>query len=413
MSEIERKLLTCLTDPAEIAKVYDLGLASEVFEEPMCRRAYDFIVGYWADNQMAMAPTRFVLEQELPGFRFEDNVEESVTWLAEKLRERWVTNQLQEMLTDAASHSVSDPYGTLKKLHQVAYDAAEAVAPRLTRSDMSNIDERRERYRNRSERPGGIGLPLGIDELDAHHGGVMPGEVVVVGAYSKVGKTMFLVNTATSLRKAGYTPIIFTLEMGISEIEDRIDAMFSGVSYNRFTKGDLHLDELQAWRTAQEQLHEMGGIHVESPEEGQRTVAQLANRARHVGADFLIIDQLSHMEPGKNTRDLKEHHGTIMKQMSVELSRPGKELPCLLAVQLSRDSLNPAEPISMKHFANAAEIEREADLLLALSRTGEERRNRMMKLHMLGSRRSDIKDWMLRWDLIDRTHISVLEEANA
>jgi replicative DNA helicase len=315
------------------------------------------------------------------------------------------------MLRDAASSSHEDPIDTLRQLHSAAYDAAEAVAPRLTRVNMAdNIDERRRRYTERQNRPNGIGLTLGISELDAHTGGLMPGELAVLGAYSKVGKTMFLVNAAAALRKAGHTPIIFTLEMGLGEIEDRIDCLFSGVSYNRFTHGKLNFDEMRQWHAAQDQLRDLGGILVESPEEGDRTVAHLINRARHAGADFVFIDQLSHMEAGKRTRDLKEHHGTVMKQLSTELSRPGKEIPCLLAVQLNRDSLDPKEEVSMKHFANAAEIEREADLLLGLSRNSEERRNRVMKMAILGARRSDIKTWMLRWDLVDRSLIEVLDE---
>lgn len=407
---IERKLLSCLTDPDEIAKVWEAGLSSEVFEEPIYRAAYDFVIAYWLDNQMAKAPTAFVIEHELPGLKLDTDVEESVTWLADKLQQRYVTNQLQEMLREAATTSVEDPHATLAKLHATAYDTAEAVAPRITRSTMTNIDERRRRYDQRAQSVNGIGLPFGLAELDEHTGGLMPGELGVIGAYSKVGKSFFLVMVAAALRKAGYTPIVFTLEMSIAEIEDRIDAMFSGVSYNRLSHSDLHFDEDKQLRAAQEALAEMGGILVESPEEGQRTVPALINRARHAGADYVIIDQLSHMEPGFRTRDLKEHHGAIMKQLSTELSRPGKELPCLLAVQLNRDSLNPNEPLAMKHFANAAEVEREADLLLALSRSKEERINRVMRLHMLGARRSDIRHWLLKWDLIDRTHIEVLKE---
>lgn len=411
MSDLERKLLAHLTDSDCIAEVWGMGLTVEVFEDPLCRSAYDFITGYWLDNQMALAPTAYILEEELPGLRLAADVEESVGWLAERMQKRYITNQLQDMLVNAAAQSNQDPLGTLAQLASASYAAAEQVAPRNTRSDMSNIEARRQRYNERAQRPGGIGLPLGISELDAHTGGLMPGELAVVGAYSKVGKTVFLVNAAAALRKAGHLPIVFTLEMSIAEIEDRIDALYSGVSYNRFIHSDLDMDEARVWHRAQEELNEAGGILVESPEEGARTVASLVNRARQVGADFVLIDQLSHMEPGKTVRNDKEHHATIMKQLSTELSRPGKEIPCLMAVQLNRESINGNQPVGMQHFANADEIAREVDLALGLARTGEERRNRVMQLHILGARRSDVKSWMLRWDLVDRSLIEVLSES--
>lgn len=405
---LESKVLAYMTDADQIAKAWDMGLRVEAFEDPMCRAIYAFTVGYWLDNQMQAAPTPFIIEHELPGFKLETQVEESLTWLVESLQRRYVSNQLQAMVLTAAKDTRSDPIGALRQLYGSAYEVSESVTPRLTRSVMDNIAERRQRYAERANRPDGIGFTLGVPELDAHTGGLMPGELAVVGAYAKTGKTMFLVNTAAALRREGRNPIVFTLEMSIAEIEDRIDAMYSGVSYNRLTRGQLTLDEVRALHDAQERLHDGGGIMVESPEGEARTVAAMVNRARQVGADYIIIDQLSHMEPGKRVRDLKEHHATIMKQLSTELSRPGREIPCLLAVQLNRESQNSGEPVSMKHFANASEIEREMDIALALERNAEERRNKMMRLHILASRRAESGSWALRWDLTDRTEISAL-----
>jgi len=410
LSSLERKLLAHLTDPAEITKIWDQGLRAEVFEEPVCRAVFTFTINYWLNTQMQSAPTAYVIEHELPGFRFETDVEEDPVWLAEALQRRFVTNQLQEMLTDAASTSVADPAGTLKKLHAAAYDAAEAVAPRNTRSDMTNIDERRRRYTERETRPGGIGLTLGLAELDAHTGGLMPGELAAIGAFSKTGKTFFLANAAVALRKAGHLPIIFTLEMNLAEIEDRIDAFFSGVSYNRLTHSRLTIEEMRNYHAGQEHLRDIGGILVENSEVGDRTVATLVNRARHAGADFILIDQLSHMEASKKTRDLKEHHADIMKGLSTEISRPGKEIPCVIAVQLRRPDTGGGANIELHHFANAAEIEREVDLALGLSRSSEEFRNHAMRLHILGARRSAPKSWLCQWELTERSRIEVLEE---
>lgn len=412
MSEVERKLLTHLTEAKSIAEVWDMGLRPEAFEEPLCRAVYDFTVQYWVTNQMDKAPTQYVITEEFPGFRFEQDSDESLTWLAERLQRRYVTNQLQDMLRDAAGTSVADPVGTLKKLHTVAYAASEAVAPRQNRSNMAdNVDARRRRYGQREARPQGIGLPLGIAELDEHTGGLMPGELAAVGAYAKTGKTFYLANTAVGLRKAGFLPIIFTLEMNIAEIEDRVDALYSGVSYNRLVHSRLSMEESNALRDGQDQIAEAGGILVESSEIGDRTVSAIVNRARYAGADFILIDQLSHMEASKQTRDLKEHHGDVMKGLSTEISRPGKEIPCLIAVQLRRPERNDdPNNIGMHHFANASEIEREVDLALGLTRSAEERRNNVMRLQILGARRSDTKSWLLEWSLTEASRIRVMED---
>ena len=151
---------------------------------------------------------------------------------------------------------------------------------------------------------------------------------------------------------------------------------------------------------------ELGGIQIEAPEEGDRTVASLLSRARQFGADYLFIDQLSEMEPGQPVRSLKEHHAAIMKQLTTEISRPGQEIPTILAAQLRRND----EVITLESFSNATEVEAYADILFGLWRSRDMRNNGCMALDILGSRRCDLANYLLNWDLSTRTEISIAEE---
>ena len=405
---LEKKLLARMTDADTVAEVWDLGIRAEVFEEPLYSAVFNFITDYWLSSQMQSAPTPFALAQEFPGYTPTDDAEETTDWLAHKLQQRYVTNRLQDMLREAAKNSTADPVGALKILHAAAYATAEDVAPRNLRSDMSNVEARRERYAHLHDRPQGTGVPFGIDLLDTHTGGIIPGELAVVGAFSSVGKTMFMLHAAAQAVKKGYRPIVYTLEMSIPECEDRLDAFYSGVSYNRLIRGNLSVDEGRALHDAQEVLR--GLIHVERPNEGERTVASLCARARQVGADYLFIDQLSFMEAGQRVQSLKEHHSVIIKQLKTEISRPGMEMPCLLVAQANRDSLK--EGLSLASFSNSTEIEATVDMALGLHRTQDMRNNRCMQLDILKSRRSDTASYLLRWDLTERTDISLLEQIN-
>lgn len=403
---LEKKLLARLTDPAAIAEVWDMGVRAEVFEEPLYSAVFTFVIDYWLGSQMLAAPTPFALATEFPGYTTTEDAEEETGWLAHKLQQRHITNQLQYMLRDAAGNSVADPVGTLKVLHAAAYAASESVAPRNLRSDMSNVEARRERYLRGAESPQGLGVPYGIDLLDIHTGGILPGELAAVGAFSSVGKTMFLLHAASEAVKKGHRPLVFSLEMSIAECEDRVDAMFSGISYNRLSRRHLTIEEGRALYDAQEELR--GLIHIERPEEGDRTVTSLCARARQLGATYLLIDQLSFMEPGQRVNSLKEHHAVIMKSLKTEVSRSGAEIPCLIAAQANRDSLK--EGISLSSFSNATEIEATVDVALGLHRTQDMRTNHCMQLDILKSRRSDTARFLLGWELTERTSIRGLEE---
>jgi hypothetical protein len=160
----------------------------------------------------------------------------------------------------------------------------------------------------------------------------------------------------------------------------------------------------------QEAVAEMGKIHVESPDEGERTVAHLCARTRYTGSDFMLIDQLSFMEETIKTTSEKQRQASIIKQLKNEIGRDSRgKIPCLLAAQLNRESLERDDGPLIKDFADAAEVERTCDLLLALSRNQQERANRTMRLHILGGRRCETARWMLHWDLVDRSLISVME----
>ena len=414
-SDLEHQLLTILIDDVdEIANALKSGVRAEVFEDPQCRAVFDLIVGYWQAN--GTAPTRYVVDTELPGFPYADQVDVAPSWLIEQLRRRFARNQCQALLIEAAAEAKEDPYAALRTLYNTAYAATETITPGKVRSDMSDVVARRERYVTRTERTGGVGLPLGIAQLDEHTGGLMPGELAVIGGHPAGGKSFFLVNSAVALRRAGFTPILFTLEMSIAEMEDRVDALWSGVSFNRLSRSRLTDEELIRYRDGQDELAEAGGIHIESPEIGDRTVGALVTRARQAGADMILIDQLSHMEAGRSTRDLKEHHASIMKQLSIEISRHGQEIPCVFAAQLRRPSDNQrgggpdAATIEMHHFANAAEIEREVDLAIGLACTGEERRQNTKRLHILKGRRFNTRSWMCRWQLTDESRIDVMSD---
>jgi hypothetical protein len=406
---LDRRLLFHLTNPHSLSTVWDMGVRSDVFEDPLSRAAYRFITDYWLSSQMEKAPTALVLSIEFPGLTLDGDSDESIHWLAEHLLRRYATNQLQDMLTTAAVTATEDPIGTLKALQSATYSASELVTPRSSRSDMSNISERRLRYGQRVEAD--PGATLGLTELDLHTGGLLPGELAAIGAYSKTGKTMFLVNAAVAARRQGRTPIIFTLEMSRREVEDRVDALFSGVSYNRFSHGELDFDEVRILHAAQDEMRDMGPILVERPERGERTVSLMINRARQVGADYVIIDQLSFIDSIKDYRGERattSKHSEIVFDLKDEIARDSRgAIPCLMAVQFNRDSLN---EVSLKSFANTSAIEQTVDLAMGLSRTSDMRANRLMKLDILGSRRSDIASYLLQWELINASRITVNEQ---
>ena len=120
---LEIKLISCLAgDPEAIAKVCDAGLRAEVFEEPLSRYVDDFVIEYWLASGKTSAPSAYAIETERPGFKVQKDVEETASWLAERLQKRFATNSVQEMVRQASSTCNKDPMGTLRTLHGATRD---------------------------------------------------------------------------------------------------------------------------------------------------------------------------------------------------------------------------------------------------------------------------------------------------
>lgn len=417
MSNIESAMLSKLVDGRELAAAWEMGLSLEVFEDPMSRGVYDFAVRYWLDNQMRAAPTATVLEHEFPGFRVPGPAQESTSWLVEALNRRWAANRVQRLIRDAAT-LLEDPEAALRLMWSGAYEASQATMPRNIRVDMSmqeSVEERRRRYQERQADEGAhLGITLGLADLDQHTGGLLAGELCAVAGFAKTGKSFFLAHTAVQVRRRGFTPLLVTLEQPIEEMADRVDALASGVSYRRLTHGELTMDESRRLRASQDEMASLGPLHVEKPQRGDRTVKNIVNRARQLGADYLLIDQLSFIDGDREYRGDRatmSKHSDIVFDLKDEINRESAgRVACMLAVQFNRASLSQAEgKPGLHNFANTSAIEQTVDLALGLSRTRDLRESNSMRCDIMGARRSDLAAWLLNWELTDRTLIDVQE----
>lgn len=410
--DIEGLALSRLLDSQVMAECWDLGLREEVFEDPQNRSIFQFIQEYWLDEQMDRTPTLEIIQHEFPGWEPIDDQEESVKWLVGALKKRLAANKAQEVMRSAAQVSVDDPNEALNILFDGSWEAKKSLLERSNRSDLSqNVDERRKRYTNQDDLLDGV--PLGLDEVDEHTRGILPGELAVVAANTKVGKSWTLIHSALEARKAGFTPYVATLEMSVHEMEERFDALSSGVGYGRLQRRELSFEEHRRLAESQDRLAELGPVYIEQPDRGERTVQYLTTRARQLGANYLIIDQLSFMESRRFYPSTTDKHAEIIHELKEDVSNTSNgKLPTFMAVQLNRAAASEtaSQRGNMQNIANSSAIEQTVDVAYGLYRNKEIRANDCMVLDIMGSRRTDPKSWLLEWKLNNVSRFSVRGE---
>lgn len=415
---IELKALAWTTVLEDLAHMYDTGLRPEAFEDPIHQAAFSYAINFWRQSQMKFAPTLQVFSDQFPGLTGKIPnvlvVEEPSWYLADQLQNRYARNNVEAIMLDVAKDIQVDPQASLMQMAARALQAVNTVAPRNTRSDMTDLQARRERYMDRFE-SSAPGMTLGVPEIDDHTGGILPGELCASAGFTKTGKSWWLFNAGVQARRQGFTPLVMTLEMSVHEAEDRIDALFSGVSYERLHEGKLRKAEMDQLVRGQEELKDLGPLYIERPPRGERTVPYMCQRARQLGADYLIIDQLSWIDTVREYKGesaQRQKTGDIIYELRDDISRDAHgKLPCLLAVQHNRAAAIAGGRGSgargqLQNFANSSMIEQTVDLALGLYRSDEQRIMNRMGLDIMGARRCDKAEFLLSWELSERTRIA-------
>ena len=95
-------------------------------------------------------------------------------------------------------------------------------------------------FRRQSEDRASVSHPIGIDKIDrAMNGGLSPGELEVVMAYSGIGKTFWCVQRGFTTARRRKKCLHFVLEGGRGKTEDRYEARFADALYSEVKGGNI------------------------------------------------------------------------------------------------------------------------------------------------------------------------------
>ena len=403
--DIEKAIIGALTTPEDIKAALEEGINPELFADPLHSGVVEFIIGYYKGSLKAPGPA--VLEEQFGQPIEVEQSEDSLDWLIYRLKGRYKSNRLQDILREGAEGAFENPDETVDQLYRDLWEVRQNVSSHKNRVNLAeNITDRREAYHQRLA-VSSQAAPIGFDEVDRFTGGIRPGEMVTVAGYAKQGKSWTLVNAAVEAKKQGYTPYVASLELDVQTFSERIDAVFSGIGYGKISRGALVPNELDRLHAAQEELADLGPFYVENPVPSERSADDLVARARQLGCDYVIIDQLSWIKPSRHHRDRRDAYLEVLETLKLSAGSVQEgPLPVMLAVQFNREA-GPKGRGSMNNLANAADIEQIVDLMFGLYRTEEMRADDAMVLDMLGSRRTDLRSWLLNWELDQRCDFHV------
>ena len=181
-------------------------------------------------------------------------------------------------------------------------------------------------------------IPTGLKELDKHlQGGLAEGELGIVLAGGKVGKTMLLANLAVAGLKDGKAVAIATGELGQASYLHRIDGIITGLRVNKLRL--LRKEAQEKLLYAQRILK--GSLHIKQFPTGKGSTADIedwldrleAEKGREI--DLLVVDYVFVFRPAIASTERRINIG----QVGVELRgiATARQIPVWTASQTNRE----------------------------------------------------------------------------
>ena len=145
-----------------------------------------------------------------------------------------------------------------------------------------------------------VGLSTGLVDLDAKLGGISDTDLVILGGRPAMGKTALVTNIGLYLAEQGIPVDFYSMEMGASQLANRLLGERAQISSHDIRRGRLKDDQ---FRKLMDIGNQFGRLPFSIEQSGGLTIDRLATfarrhkRQRRTG--LIIVDYLQLMKSGK------------------------------------------------------------------------------------------------------------------
>lgn len=224
-------------------------------------------------------------------------------------------------------------------------------------------------------------VSTGISSLDAvTHGGLGSGELGLVVAPAKHGKSTMLVNLGAAGVLAGKTVLHVTLELRERLLEAKYDSRFFGSSLLDIQKRPRRF--LEAMHKLRAELQ--GKLIIKEFPTKCLTVRQLQSIASDIpGLGLILVDYADLMRPVKSREELRFELRELYENLRGAAGELG--VPIWTASQANRPSIG-QRLIGMEFVAESSDKVAICDVAFSLCQQAKEANAGQMRLYVMGSR---------------------------
>jgi replicative DNA helicase len=214
-----------------------------------------------------------------------------------------------------------------------------------------------------------VGVPTGFSELDELTNGLHPGQLIILAARPALGKSTLGLDFARSAAIKNDMPtIIFSLEMGRSEIAMRLLSAEASVPLQHMRKGTVHAND---WTTIAQTRGRINDAPLYIDDSPNLTLVEIRAKCRRlkqkVGLKMVIIDYLQLMTSGKKVESRQQEVSEFSR--ALKLLAKELEVPVIAISQLNRGPEQRADKKpALSDLRESGSLEQDADMVILLHR---------------------------------------------
>ena len=367
------------------------------------------LLGPWKDawedarkyyNRYQQVPDVTVLQEKYPEIDAVSVKGDSRHYLA-TLKTEYIRGRTEELMKKASKKFEEEPADKVLGEFQFQLSKLNRFTHSVRDLDITDYDAAEKRIRETRElaqqRGGKVGIPFGIDFVDAAYPtGMAPGHMIVFIGWPARAKTWGAIHVAANVHNLGYKPMIVSLEMTPENMADRIyTTMGSGLfAASDFARGDVNLDEFREF--AHKRLQGKGRFNVIS-NDGLADVTPniIQGKIEQYQPDLVILDYALLMSDNRKSEGMTPRMMNLSREVKNMATSNGIPV-ILITAATAEDSSDRDRPPMLSAVAWSKSIEYDADLAVAIHKHDD---SNLIEWVCRKNRHGDLFDGMLDWEI--------------
>ncbi len=388
------RLLSKIIKSRDISEALSRGVRADWFERMETKQVWEFLTDHY--EKYGEVPTATTVRDNYPTFRLLE-VKDTQEYLLDQLVDYYRLQQASRMVDDALS-LLDQSAGTEEIIELMRKRLSEIDAKTVQKSGFLDLADspmdRWQEYLNRQANPGTLlGVGTGFPTIDEATSGLQGGQLVVIVAPAKVGKTQLMLRMAAHVHEQGKRPVFQSFEMTNAEQVQRYDAMQAGVSYTRMREGQLTKSELVRYENMLQALDSKHPFWL-TESAGSLTVSGVSATVATVDPDVIFVDgtylMVDEQTGEMNTPQALTNITRSLKRMAQRFNKPVVISTQALAWKMKGNT------VSSNSVGYSSSFAQDADVMLGIERVEELHDVRLLKI--LLSRSSGLAEVELDWD---------------